>query len=39
MWSADGKSLYYVSEIYGTPANIVRLSLDAASRRPAANRA
>lgn len=30
MWSADGKSLYYVSEIHGTPANIVCLSLDAA---------
>jgi tricorn protease len=28
MWSGDGKSLYYVSEIHGTPANIVRLSLD-----------
>jgi len=28
MWSADGKSLFYVSEIHGTPANIVRLSLD-----------
>jgi tricorn protease len=31
MWSADGKSLYYVSEIHGTPANIVRLPLDAAA--------
>jgi tricorn protease len=30
MWSADGKTLYYVSEIHGTPANLVRLSLDAA---------
>jgi tricorn protease len=28
MWSADGKTLFYVSEIHGTPANIVRLSLD-----------
>ena len=25
MWVADGKSLYYVSEFHGTPANIVRL--------------
>ncbi|HVS34612.1 MAG TPA: S41 family peptidase [Gemmataceae bacterium] len=25
MWSADGKSIYYVSEFYGTPANIVRM--------------
>ena len=29
MWSADGKSLYYVSEFHGTPANIVRMPLDA----------
>ncbi len=28
MWSADGKTLFYVSEIHGTPANIVRLPLD-----------
>jgi tricorn protease len=28
MWSADGKSLYYVSEVYGTPANIVRIPVD-----------
>lgn len=28
MWSADGKTLFYVSEIHGGPANIVRLSLD-----------
>ncbi len=26
MWSADGKWIYYVSEFYGTPANIVRIS-------------
>ncbi len=26
MWSADGKNLYYVSEFFGTPANIVRLA-------------
>ena len=25
MWSADGKWIYYVSEFYGTPANIVRM--------------
>ncbi|MGH7172406.1 MAG: S41 family peptidase [Gemmataceae bacterium] len=30
MWSADGKTLFYVSEIHGTPANLVRLSLDSA---------
>jgi tricorn protease len=27
MWSSDGKTLFYVSEIHGSPANIVRLSL------------
>ena len=27
MWSADGKTLFYVSEIHGSPANLVRLSL------------
>jgi tricorn protease len=27
MWSADGKALYYVSEFYGNPANIVRQDL------------
>src|SRR2546423_13477722 len=25
MWSADGQSVYYVSEVFGTPANIVRM--------------
>ncbi|HTU17067.1 MAG TPA: S41 family peptidase [Gemmataceae bacterium] len=30
MWSADGKTLFYVSEIHGTPANIVRLPLEPA---------
>jgi tricorn protease len=29
MWSADGKTLYYVSEYYGTPANIVRIPTSA----------
>jgi len=24
MWAADGRAVYYVSEIFGTPANIVR---------------
>jgi tricorn protease len=24
MWSADGQSVYYVSEYFGTPANVVR---------------
>jgi tricorn protease len=33
MWSADGKTLFYVSELHGSPANIVRLSLT--SRRDA----
>jgi tricorn protease len=32
MWSADGKTLYYVSEAHGSPANIVRLSLDAGAK-------
>jgi tricorn protease len=32
MWSADGKTLYYVSEIHGSLANIVRLSLDAGAK-------
>src|SRR5262249_27982767 len=27
MWSADGRALYYVSEVYGTPANLVRQDL------------
>jgi tricorn protease len=31
MWSADGQTLYYVSEIHGTPANIVSLSLNTPS--------
>jgi tricorn protease len=30
MWSADGKTLFYVSDIDGTSANIVRLPLDPA---------
>jgi tricorn protease len=29
MWSPDGRFLYYVSEIFGTPANIVRQEFDA----------
>jgi len=28
MWSADGQSIYYVSECHATPANIVRQSAD-----------
>jgi tricorn protease len=32
MWSADGKTLYYVSEIHGSSANIVSLSLDAGAK-------
>src|SRR5262249_811234 len=31
MWSADGRAIFYVSEIHGTPANIVRLPLEAVS--------
>jgi tricorn protease len=31
MWSADGKSLYYVSEVHGTPANVVRTPVDPTS--------
>jgi tricorn protease len=30
MWSSDGQWIYYVSECHGTPANIVKLSADAA---------
>ncbi|HZU37248.1 MAG TPA: DPP IV N-terminal domain-containing protein, partial [Gemmataceae bacterium] len=29
MWSPDGKTIYYVSECHGTPANIVSLPVDA----------
>ena len=29
-WSADGRTLYWVSECLGTPANIVRQEIDAA---------
>ncbi len=32
MWSADGKTLFYVSEIHGATANVVRLSLDAGAK-------
>jgi tricorn protease len=28
MWAPDGKNLYYVTEMFGTPANIVRQELD-----------
>jgi tricorn protease len=28
MWSADGKFVYYVSEYFGNPANVVRQSAD-----------
>jgi tricorn protease len=30
MWTPDGKTMYYVSEFHGTPANIVRVSVDPA---------
>src|SRR5262249_1276475 len=29
MWSPDGRTLYYVSEFFGTPANIVRIPVNA----------
>jgi tricorn protease len=29
MWAADGRTVYYVSECFGTPANIVRVAVDA----------
>ncbi|HEY7330414.1 MAG TPA: S41 family peptidase [Gemmataceae bacterium] len=32
MWSADGKTLYYVSEIHGSQANIVRLPLEGSAK-------
>ncbi|MFN4259728.1 MAG: S41 family peptidase [Gemmataceae bacterium] len=32
MFSGDGKSLYYVSELFGTPANIVRMDLSSKSK-------
>ncbi|TMQ34602.1 MAG: PDZ domain-containing protein [Planctomycetota bacterium] len=32
MWSADGQSLYYVSECFGTPANIVRQTFNSAMK-------
>lgn len=31
MWGADGQTVYYVSEFHGTPANLVRQSLDSPS--------
>ncbi len=34
MWSADGQTLYYVSEFYGTPANIVRLPVPPVADAP-----
>ncbi len=34
MWAADGQSLYYVSETFGTPANIVRQAIASAGARP-----
>lgn len=32
MWSSDGKTLFYVSEIHGAPANIVRQPLDVGAK-------
>jgi tricorn protease len=34
MWSADGKTLFYVSEFFGTPANIVRLPVPPVAHAP-----
>jgi tricorn protease len=34
MWSADGQALYYVSESFGTPANIVRLPVPPVAHAP-----
>jgi tricorn protease len=34
MWSADGRTVYYVSEFFGTPANIVRRPADAPAEAP-----
>src|SRR5262249_1662669 len=31
MWSADGKYVYYVSEHFGTPANVVKQAADGKS--------
>jgi tricorn protease len=36
MWSADGKTVYYVSEFFGTPANIVKKPADASAGVPPA---
>jgi tricorn protease len=32
MWSADGQTVYYVSEVFGSPANIVRQGVTAGSK-------
>ncbi len=32
MWAPDGKTLYYVSECWGTPANIVRRPLEGTAK-------
>jgi tricorn protease len=32
MWSADGQAVYYVSEVFGTPANIVRQAVAPGSK-------
>jgi tricorn protease len=36
MWSEDGKTLFYVSEMYGATANIVRIPLDKPGTKPQA---
>jgi tricorn protease len=35
MFSEDGKTLFYVSEIFGDTANVVRISLDSTGKSPA----
>jgi tricorn protease len=34
MWSADGRTIYYVSEYFGTPANIVKKPADGSQGVP-----
>jgi tricorn protease len=34
MWGADGRTLYYVSEFFGTPANIVKKPVEASAGVP-----
>jgi tricorn protease len=38
MWSADGQTIYYVSEVHGTPANIVAQPASAVPNSPEATK-